>query len=107
MYNEYNVPAANRNIRDGEVDHLYPLCAGGSNDLANLWYQPADNEWNGENFGYHKKDVLEAYICEQIKTGRLDPEVAYQKITTDWVAYYQELGLEQRRRGSTNERPIE
>ena len=98
MYNEYNVPAANRNIRDGEVDHLYPLCAGGSNDLANLWYQPADNEWNGENFGYHKKDVLEAYICEQIKAGRLDPEVAYQKITTDWVAYYQELGLEQRRR---------
>jgi len=41
VYDEYNVPQDQRNIKDGEVDHFYPLCAGGSNDISNLWYQPA------------------------------------------------------------------
>jgi hypothetical protein len=30
VYDKYNVPQAKRNIANGEVDHLYPLCAGGS-----------------------------------------------------------------------------
>jgi hypothetical protein len=29
--------------RPGEIDHFYPLCAGGSNDITNLWFQPATN----------------------------------------------------------------
>jgi uncharacterized protein YraI len=58
VYDEYGVPQANRNKTDGEVDHFYPLCAGGSNDISNLWYQPAVNEWNGKNFGFHEKDLF-------------------------------------------------
>src|ERR1043166_4768100 len=65
-YDNYKVPAAFRNIEDGEVDHFHPLCAGGSNDIKNLWYQPAEVEWNGQNFGYHEKDDLETWVCEQI-----------------------------------------
>jgi hypothetical protein len=38
---EYNVPDSERNSESGEVDHFWPLCAGGSNDISNLWYQPA------------------------------------------------------------------
>src|SRR5437879_13679373 len=49
VYDEYNVPQSARNFQDGEVDHFYPLCAGGSNDITNLWYQPATNDWNGKN----------------------------------------------------------
>jgi hypothetical protein len=90
VYNAYNVPPAARNIQSGEVDHFYPLCAGGSNDLHNLWYQPAANQWNGRNFGFHEKDDLEAWICVQIKAGQLDPREAFQKITADWVRYYLE-----------------
>jgi len=47
VYDEYNVPEEERNIKSGEVDHFWPLCAGGSIDIKNLWYQPAINEWNG------------------------------------------------------------
>src|SRR4051812_15113431 len=93
VYDEYNVSQSKRNIQHGEVDHFYPLCAGGSNDLKNLWYQPADVKWNGDQFGYHEKDKLEAYICAQIKAGRMDPHDAYTRMTNDWVKFYQDEGL--------------
>jgi len=90
VYNEYNVPDSERNSTSGEVDHFWPLCAGGSNEPSNLWYQPAENAWQGENLGYHEKDWLEDEICKQIKAGQLDPDEAYKKLTTDWVVYYHE-----------------
>ena len=90
VYNEYDVPDSERNSTSGEVDHFWPLCAGGSNDISNLWYQPADNQWQDENLGYHEKDWLEEQICKQIKAGQLDATQAYQKLTSDWVAYYHE-----------------
>lgn len=94
VYVEYDVPEDQRNGEDGEVDHFYPLCAGGSNDIKNLWYQPAIGDWNGKDFGYHTKDKLEAYICVQIKTGKLAPKEAYDRITKDWVKFYLDEGLE-------------
>lgn len=94
VYDEYNVPQAERNGTSGEVDHFYPLCAGGSNDIKNLWYQPASNDWNGKHFGYHEKDKLEAYICAQIKDGQLDPHEAYDRMTKDWVKFYLDEGLD-------------
>jgi hypothetical protein len=91
IYDEYHVPRDARNIQHGEVDHFYPICAGGSNDISNLWYQPAINIWNGRNFGYHQKDDLETWVCEQIKQGQLEPKVAFDRITADWVKYYLEV----------------
>lgn len=93
VYDEYNVPQSQRNIKSGEVDHFYPLCAGGSNDMSNLWYQPAVDAWNGGDLGYHAKDKLETYICAQIKAGNLDPTEAYDRITKDWVKFYLDEGL--------------
>lgn len=76
-----------------EIDHFYPLCAGGSNDITNLWPETEHVMVNGEDLGFHTKDKLEAFICREVKAGRIDPKVAFQKITTDWVAYYHELKL--------------
>lgn len=94
VYDEYNVPQSKRNGTSGEVDHFYPLCAGGSNDIRNLWYQPTSNDWNGKHFGYHQKDKLEAYVCAQIKDGTLDPHDAYDRMTKDWVKFYLDEGLD-------------
>jgi len=88
IYEEYKVPSAKRNIDSGEIDHFYPLCAGGSNGASNLWYQPIDNEWNGRNFGFKEKDKLEAWICKQIKAHKLDPQEAFDRMTKDWVKFY-------------------
>jgi hypothetical protein len=75
----------------GEVDHVYPLCAGGSNDKANLWFQPEENPWKGRNFGFKEKDALEAWVCRQIKAGELEPQQAYSRLVGDWVSYYLEI----------------
>lgn len=90
VYNAYDVPTDKRNIQNGEVDHFYPLCAGGSNAEGNLWYQPIDNIWSGKNFGFKEKDKLEAWICKQIKAHKLDPQDAFKRITADWVRFYVE-----------------
>lgn len=74
-----------------EVDHFVPECAGGANDASNLWIQRADSTLNGEPMGFHQKDVLEDWGCEQIKARRLDPAEFARRITTDWVAYYREV----------------
>jgi hypothetical protein len=94
VYDEYNVPQPKRNIANGEVDHFYPLCAGGSNDVSNLWYQPITNDWNGQNFGFKEKDRLETYICQEIVAKRMDPKDAYRRLTQDWVKFYQDEGLD-------------
>jgi len=65
VYAEYKVPAAERKSQHGEVDHFWPLCAGGSNDLKNLWYQPEENELNKENLGFNEKDWLEAQYAKK------------------------------------------
>ena len=90
IYEEYSVPPPRRNIDNGEIDHFYPLCAGGSNSTSNLWYQPIDNAWSGRNFGFKEKDKLESWICKQIKLGKLDPREAFDRMTKDWVRFYKE-----------------
>lgn len=63
-----------------EFDHLIPLCAGGSDDVRNLWPQPIDDA--------HKKDVLENEICIAMKAGTLTQAQAVQKVH-DWFASQQ------------------
>ena len=58
-----------------EFDHLIPLCAGGSDDVHNLWPQPIDDA--------HKKDVLENDICISMKAGTMSQAQAVQKVH-DW-----------------------
>lgn len=74
-----------------EVDHFIPECAGGANDPSNLWIQRADSTLNGVPMGFHQKDELEDWGCREIKARRLDPAEFARRITTDWVAYYQEV----------------
>src|SRR5271166_6246395 len=47
---------------DYEIDHLIPLCLGGSDDPSNLWPQPRrsiEPTWNAE-----AKDRLERLMCD-------------------------------------------
>ena len=90
IYDAYHVPANRRNIKSGEIDHVDPLCNGGSNDKENLWFQPIHAMWNGKDFGFPVKDRLEAFICAEVQAKRMDPKVAYDRMTSDWVQFYLE-----------------
>ena len=68
-----NIPEAN--WRDYEFDHMIPLCAGGANDIENLWPQPIAEA--------HQKDVLENNICLGLRAGTLKQAEAVQK-ARDW-----------------------
>jgi hypothetical protein len=49
---------------DYEIDHLIPLCLGGSDDPSNLWPEPRrtiEPKWNAE-----AKDRLERRMCDLV-----------------------------------------
>jgi hypothetical protein len=49
--------------KDYKIDHLIPLCAGGSNREDNLWPQHVSI--------YTQTDPLEGIGCEKLKSGRI------------------------------------
>ena len=71
-----------------EVDHLIPLELGGSNDITNLWPEPAE-----PTPGFHQKDVLENKLHDLACSGQLDLATAQHAIATDWYQAYQQYVL--------------
>jgi hypothetical protein len=72
---------------DYEIDHLIPLCLGGSADPSNLWPQPRrsiEPKWNAE-----AKDRLERLMCDMVCSGQLDLGTAQEAFAKDWIAAYQ------------------
>ena len=68
----------------GEIDHLEPLCAGGADDVRNLWPQPAEGTWN-----FHVKDRLEAWACAAVCRHHAMPLAEAQALfVPDWRAGY-------------------
>ena len=71
---------------DYEIDHLIPLCLGGSDDPSNLWPEPRrtiEPRWNAE-----AKDRLERRLCDLACTGKLEIGAAQEAIAKDWIAAY-------------------
>jgi hypothetical protein len=71
---------------DYEIDHLIPLCLGGSDDPSNLWPQPRrsiEETWNAE-----AKDRLERLMCNMVCDGQIDITTAQESFATDWIAAY-------------------
>jgi hypothetical protein len=63
-----------------EVDHLIPLELGGSNDVKNLWPQPAD-----PRPGSFEKDSLEDDLHEEVCAGKIPLADAQKCIASNWV----------------------
>lgn len=51
------------NREEFKVDHFIPLCAGGSNDISNLWPQ--------HKSVYELTDPIEPLLCDKMAAGKL------------------------------------
>jgi hypothetical protein len=84
VYREYGI--VERETGEYEVDHLVPLEAGGSNDIANLFPEAAE-----PRPGFHEKDQVENYVHDQVCSGGMSLFEAQRAIATNWVDLYQRL----------------
>lgn len=84
VYAEYGITS--RLPGQYEVDHLVNLSIGGSNDIANLWPQPATPVP-----GYKEKNRVEVYLQSQVCSGALPLRETEIEIATDWVAVYNRM----------------
>ena len=84
VYAEYGV--ASHTTGEYEVDHLISLELGGSNDIANLWPEPAE-----PRPGFHEKDKVENYLHQQVCNGAMSMADAQYIIATDWLSVYNQL----------------
>ena len=57
-----------------KIDHLIPLCLGGSNEASNLWPQHVKI--------YTETDPLEPYLCGLLQEGKITQAAAVQIIRT-------------------------
>jgi hypothetical protein len=68
-----------------EVDHFIPLEIGGSNDIKNLWLEPAT-----PTPGFHQKDQFENFEHGQVCNGTISVAEAQSRTASDWYFYWQE-----------------
>jgi hypothetical protein len=78
VYASYSI--AERDPGEYEVDHLIPLELGGTNDIRNLWPEPAD-----PRPGYHEKDKVENYLHDQVCDRKMNLSEAQRIIATNWT----------------------
>jgi hypothetical protein len=67
-----------------EVDHFIPLEIGGSNDIQNLWPEPAT-----PTPGFHQKDLFENFEHDEVCHGAISVPEAQRRMVSDWYFYWQ------------------
>ena len=89
VYAEYNI--THHTTGEYEVDHIIPLEIGGSNDISNLYPEPAE-----PRPGFHEKDVLENTLHDLVCSHKLDLSTAQNAIAVDWYSAYVTYVLDQK-----------
>ena len=84
VYAEYGITS--HTTGQYEVDHLISLELGGSNDIANLWPEPANPKP-----GFHEKDKVENYLHDQVCSGTISLQQAQYEISHDWMSVYNSM----------------
>ncbi len=96
-------PLHSNNAKCYEEDHLIALEDGGNpRDPKNLWPEPYDTQVNGETIGAHQKDIVEAFvhdeICFAVPDSKRNSKIPVHRsitlqrgqeiLATDWYACY-------------------
>ena len=84
VYAEYGIPT--HAPGEYEVDHIISLELGGSNDIANLWPEPAE-----PRPGFHEKDTVENFLHNEVCSGQVTLQEAQSEIAHDWRGVYDQI----------------
>jgi len=84
VYINYGV--LTRTTGEYEMDHIIPLELCGSNDIENLYPQPAE-----PILGFKQKDRLENLANDLVCAGEETLKDAQIKISSNWIEYYHEV----------------
>lgn len=90
----YGIPWSE--ARGYELDHLVPLCAGGSSDVRNLWPEKNDflaGDGGPSSYVHNSKDRVEAYVCSAIRSGQAPLTAAQQAMVSNWTTAVATLHL--------------
>jgi hypothetical protein len=71
-----------------EVDHYVSLCLGGTNDIENLWPEPAVTPDAPGQVGFHEKDAVEFWLHQQVCNKSMTLQAAQDAIRGDWYAVW-------------------
>ena len=83
VYASYGIQTWGRG--EYEIDHLIPLCIGGSNSKKNLWPESCLTQpWNAK-----VKNRLERRLLSLVRKGAVDLHTAQQDIARNWIEAYQ------------------
>jgi len=69
--------------RGYELDYLISPQLGGTDDLRNLWPEPASSTWN-----IQAKDALEDRLHQLVCEGKINLATAQRDLSTDWISAY-------------------
>ena len=86
VYAEYGITS--RASGQYEVDHFVSLELGGSNDISNLFPEPASPKP-----GFHEKDKVENYLHDQVCSGAMTLQTAQIAIATNWLDVYNSMPI--------------
>jgi hypothetical protein len=84
VYAEYGITS--HTTGQYEVDHFVSLELGGSNDISNLFPEPASPKP-----GFHEKDKVENYLHDQVCSGAMTLQTAQIAIATNWLDVYDSM----------------
>ena len=87
VYKKYGV--VSRVTGEYEMDHIIPLAIGGTNEVANLFPQPALPKP-----GFHQKDMCEVCFKNMVCRGELDIKEAQDIMAKNWTRCLVMCGVE-------------
>jgi hypothetical protein len=70
-----------------ELDHLISLELGGGDGLENIWPQCGPKGVALDDRFFKRKDKVENFLAEIVKTGKMDLKAAQEGISTDWTKF--------------------
>ena len=105
-YGAYGIAPPSRNSGKSqtcELDHVVPLELGGADTLDNIWPQCGPTGAPLPQRFFKEKDIVENYLENQVKRGRLSLTAAQVGIAADWTQYLNQAKAECRSRNCTGE----